>query len=368
MWADKTGRAAAVEPSLQMRFGTYAEEFVAREYTQQTGRQVQRFNAMLHHPTAPILGNIDRLVIPAGQKRASHKAEIRTDRLLEAKTASAFAASGSDEWGDAGTDLIPPSYLVQVATYMMLTGCQYADLAVLFGNQEVRVYTIRRDLELEQEIVARAAEWWQRHVVADVAPEPVCAADLKRLYPADNGSAVEANREALELLARAAELKQQIDLLEIELNGSKTASDGRAKLGVLGSLKAFMGEAARLVLAGDELVTWKAAKASAKTDWKQAFMDATENLTDSERAALVAAYTATSPGSRRFLIKSNPPCKKHPCTHSHKQPPRRISAAPACWWISTRSPRCSRSPKPCPGRSLPCRRTSAASRATAWPW
>lgn len=299
VWADKTGRAAPQEETLQMRFGSYAEEFVAREYSALTGRQVQRFNTMLHHTAAPILGNIDRLVIPEGQKRASHQREIRTDTLLECKTANAFAAYDADEWGPAGTDQVPPAYLVQCATYMLLTGCQYADLAVLFGNQEVRPYRLTRDTELEGEIVARASEWWQRHIVGDVAPEPICDADIKRLYPVDNGSAVEANPKTLELIAKAQELKAQIAALETELEGDRKAGT----LGVLGRLKTYMGEASRIVLAGDELITWKAAKASAKTDWKQAFMDATENLTDSERAALVAAYTATTPGSRRFLIK-----------------------------------------------------------------
>lgn len=299
VWADKTGRAPDTEPSLQMRFGSYAEEFVAREYTHQTGRQVQRFNTMLHHSTAPILGNIDRLVIPEGQKRASHKTEIRTDRLLEAKTASAFASFNSEEWGEAGTDLIPPSYLVQVATYMMLTNCQYADLAVLFGNQEVRVYNIRRDMELEQEIIARATEWWNRHIINDIAPDPVCEADIKMLYPADNGSTVEANPKTLELIARAQELKAQIAALEAELEGDKKAGS----IGVLGSLKAFMGEASRIVLGDQELLTWKSAKASTVTDWKQAFMDATENLTDAERAALLPVYQTTKAGARRLLLK-----------------------------------------------------------------
>ena len=37
VWAEKTGRATAQDETLQMRFGRYAEEFVAREYTAKTG-------------------------------------------------------------------------------------------------------------------------------------------------------------------------------------------------------------------------------------------------------------------------------------------------------------------------------------------
>ena len=99
VWAEKTRRAEPVRETLQMRFGTFAEEFVASEYSVITGRAVQRYTPMLRHPTAPLIGHVDRLVIPEGQKRASHQREIRTDTLLEAKTASAFAAFREEEWG-----------------------------------------------------------------------------------------------------------------------------------------------------------------------------------------------------------------------------------------------------------------------------
>lgn len=299
VWMEKTGRTLGSEETLQMRFGSYAEEFVAREYSAQTGRAVQRYNTMLHHAAAPVLGNVDRLVIPEGAKRASHQREIRTDIGLECKTASAFAAYDADEWGPAGTDQVPPSYLVQCGTYMALTGCPRWDLAVLFGNQEVRVYRLARDADLERELIARAGEWWQRHVVADVAPEPICDDDVRTLFPRDDGSAVEASASVLTELARAQELRAQIKALEAELEGDRKAGT----LGALGSIKAFMGEAARLTHGGADLVTWKSAKDTAVTDWKTAFMEAAEDLTDAERDLLIGANTTTKAGSRRLLIK-----------------------------------------------------------------
>lgn len=290
VWAEKTGRAPGQEETLQMRFGTYAEEFVAREYTAKTGNAVQRFTSMLHHSTAPVLGNVDRLVIPAGAKIASHKTEIRTDLGLECKTANAFAAFNSDDWGDEGTDQIPPAYLVQCATYMALTGCRAWDLAVLFGNQEVRVYNLKRDNELESEIIARASEWWGKHIVADVPPEPTCEADIKRLYPSDNGSAIEADTETLELIARAVELRHQIAALEAELDGDKKAGS----IGVIGSIKAYMGESSRIVLGAEEIITWKASKPSQRFDTK-AFQVA--------HPELYQQFIKTGEVSRRFILK-----------------------------------------------------------------
>ena len=55
-------------------------------------------------------------------------------------------------------------------------------------------HNLKRDNELESEIIARASEWWNKHIVADVPPEPTCEADIKRFYPSDNGAVVEWRR------------------------------------------------------------------------------------------------------------------------------------------------------------------------------
>jgi putative phage-type endonuclease len=286
VWMDKSGRAAPQAETLQMRFGTYAEEFVAKEYSQQTGFGVQRFTTMLHHPSAPILGNIDRLVIPAGKKVASHKSEIRTDRLLECKTASAFAAYKPEEWGAAGTDAVPMSYLVQCATYRILTGCQYADLAVLFGNQEVRIYNLASDAELEQMIIAKATEWWQTHIINDIAPEPQSDADVRLLYPQSaQGVACEADSSVIASLAELRTAKDEIKAWEAKADAAALA------------IKTSMGEAETLVWNGETLATWKSAKAGKKTDWKA--MATVFHPTPE----LIAMYTAETQGSRRFLLK-----------------------------------------------------------------
>lgn len=303
VYLEKTGRIAGQEETLQMRFGSYAEEFVAQEYTRKTGQRVQRFTAMLRHPTAPLIGNIDRLVIPEGQKVASHKSEIRTDCLLECKTASAFSAFNEADWGEEGSDKVPMSYLLQVAVYRILSGCRYADLAVLFGNQDFRIYHLWSDAELEEMIVAKATEWWNRHVLADVAPEPVCDADIKRLYPSDNGEAIEATAADIVLIETSKQLREQIAALETQLEGDKKTGT----LGTIGLLKARMGEASRLTFGGADLITWKSSKGSQKTDYAKALIEFGASLgipsTDERLQAAIRNNTITTTGSRRFLIK-----------------------------------------------------------------
>ncbi len=47
VWAEKTGRAAPAESNLAMRFGTYAEQFVAEEYTAQRTTSTRASKALL---------------------------------------------------------------------------------------------------------------------------------------------------------------------------------------------------------------------------------------------------------------------------------------------------------------------------------
>ncbi len=286
VWAEKTGRTAPIESSLAMRFGSFAEQFVADEYEAQTGNAVERYTAMLRHQSAPLIGHVDRLVIPEGQKKASHKGEIRTDRLLEAKTANAFAAFNADEWGPAGTDAVPMAYLVQVATYRILTGCKHADLAVLFGNSELRVYHLERDTELEQMIIARATEWWRNHVIADVAPAPVNEDDIRLLYPRSAPlKTIEADYTISSAVDALRAIRRVIKEREADAEAAYLA------------LKAYMADSEALTMGGQTLATWKSAKATTKTDWK-AVAEALSAPKD-----LVQQFTTEAAGSRRFLLK-----------------------------------------------------------------
>ncbi len=223
LWMDKTGRDTPDDLAARnraVRFGNFGEQFVADEYTLTTGRRVHRYNTMLRLEGTPLLGNVDRLVVPEGAKIAAHRGQIRTDRGLECKTANTFAAFDSDEWGRSGTDQVPPAYLIQCMTYITVSKIPTWDLAVLFGNgardDDFRVFTIRRDFDLEREIIARASEWWQRHVVADVAPAPVNESDVKRLFPRSQPRPIEADRETVEAVEKLRTVRQQLKTLETE--------------------------------------------------------------------------------------------------------------------------------------------------------
>lgn len=292
VWQEKTGRAEPFAGNLQTRFGSHAEAFVATEYMERTGRTVQRLNAMLKHPDAPILGHIDRLVIPDGAKTAAWRDQIRTDRLLECKTAHALAASRGDDWGEDGTDQVPQSYLVQVATYQALTGCQYADLACLFGNSDFRIYTIHRDDELESMLIEEASRWWRDHVVADVPPDPQSEAEARQRWSRHvEGRVIDLDDDALDMLQQYAALKEREKAITAEIKAIRDR------------LIPAIADADSVAYGGVTMATYRANKDSIRIDWKAAFCEATQDVPKDVIEECLKRYTSVEPGARVLRLK-----------------------------------------------------------------
>lgn len=306
VFMEKTGQLPSDDSSMRLRFGQHNEEFVAREYTEATGLRVQRFNPMLRHREFPcVIGHVDRLVIPPGQKVAAHKGEIRTDKGLEAKTVDSYVYRYSGEWGEPGTDQCPTIYIIQSAIYMALTECPYWDLAALIGagSQPLAIYPLRRDLDLEEELLRRSAEWWQKHVVAGVAPDPVNEDDVALLHPqAQKTEPVVATDEILFHVARLRRCKQAAKHLE--------AVESQHALAV----KRFMGDADTLVAPDQvgakkpaKLVTWGNRKARTTFDLMEFVGHLCPGATPAELALYIEdakrTYTTRGEPGRTFLVK-----------------------------------------------------------------
>jgi predicted phage-related endonuclease len=260
-----------------MRYGSYFEDYVAMLYSEQTGRTVQRYNKMIHRGC--LLGNFDRLVVPEGGKVASHMGEIRTNTLLECKTAVR-------DWGDE----VPIQYQCQVSHYLGLSeALEYADVAVLFRTSlDFRIYRVERDDEAIKVMQERLAAWWEEYVVGDKMPPPTNEEDCRKLWARSNpGKQATASDEVADAVKRY-----------LDAQASEKASKEIAA-GLRGDICAAMGDAEILVdAAGRPLVTWKSAKDSAKTDW--------EGLARRLGATpeQIAEATQTTPGARRFVIKA----------------------------------------------------------------
>ena len=287
VWLEKTRRTTPVVDGIHLRHGQWNEQFIADEYTRATGQRTQRYNALLRHPEAPLIGHVDRLVIPEGAKTASYKSEIRTDIGLECKTASAFAAGRDSEWGPAGTDQVPQGYLLQVAGYQALTGCARWDLAALIGNADLRIYHFTRDLELEGYLLEEASRWWRDYVIADTPPPPSSELEARQRWPGHSpGRAIEADEGLYTDLTLLARLKAKIRDYEKQEQALKDR--------ILPALE----DAEIITWAGKEITSYRANKASNKTDWRALAERLLPTMSEALRAQFLAEFTTTVPGPR----------------------------------------------------------------------
>jgi putative phage-type endonuclease len=285
VWLEKTGRIVNKVDNLPVRFGSFAESFVASEYAAQTGYVLAHSESGVAHPQYPyMVGHIDRYVFKSSDdidgKLFYGDASCSAAHLLECKTASPFNQS---DWGELGTDEVPMSYLVQCLWYLAITNLERCDVAVLFGNSDFRIYEVYRDKELEDLIIAKAAAFWNEYVQLDTPPPAQCEADYHQLFKKEiAGKAVEAD-------PTVCALTQKLQLLNGEIK-SKELEISQIKLAIMGQ----MGEAEILSYQGQVLATWKSPKQSYRLDSKKL---------EIEHPELIPQYQVPIQNSRRLVIK-----------------------------------------------------------------
>jgi len=288
VWLEKTGRATNIVDNLPVRFGSFAEAFVAREYAAQTSSTLVHSESGVIHPQYPFMvGHIDRFVFEPGNGRNTERVDLfdedgscTASYLLECKTASPFNQS---DWGELGTDEVPMSYLVQCLWYLAITNLERCDVAVLFGNSDFRIYEVYRDKELEDLIISKAVDFWNAYVKADTPPPAQCEADYQQLFKRTvTGKAVEADHAINELTHKLQLLNSEIKSKELEISQIKQTIMGQ------------MGEAELLTYQGQVLATWKSPKQSYRLDSKRLEL---------EHPELIPQYQVPVQNSRRLVIK-----------------------------------------------------------------
>lgn len=292
LWLEKTGRDTIAEPDEaaveRMHFGSVLEDVVAREYAQRTETRVQRINAMLRHPAHDwALANIDRAVTDPG-RRASWNgvAVVGATHLLECKTAHAMAQRGA-QWGEPGTDQVPPAYYLQCLWYMGIARLDRADVACLFGGQRFAIYTIAFDAALFDDVLNEAGEWWVRHVIRDMPPPTVTEAESRQRWPRHAPGALRiVGPDIAQACAELAALKSSI------------AADEERAQALRDSICSAIGDAEGITSGGRTLATWKANKDSARTDWRAVAQAL------GAPGELISAHTASTPGARVLRLNS----------------------------------------------------------------
>lgn len=282
VWLEKTGKMVDRANNLSLRFGSFAESFVADEYALATGETLATHAQGLAHPDHPFcIGHIDRFVLHSkDQSLFDSHGMLNAKKLLECKTASMYS---QHDWGEPGSDAVPLPYLCQCLWYLGITGLSQIDLAVLIGGSDLKIYCITRDRELETLLFQKADDFWTEHVMKDIPPKPQSLHDCQMLF--HKGDPNKTKEADLQTLARIQTLK----VLESQVQKSEEAINE-----IKQELMLEMGDAEVLAYQGKALITWKAPKASYRIDTKRL---------GQEHPELVSQYQMPVHNSRRFVVK-----------------------------------------------------------------
>ena len=217
VWADKLGKIPPKEDNEAMRLGRDLEDYVAKRFTEETGKKVRRENFLLTNPQYPFAhANVDRMV-------------VGEDAGLECKTTSVLNLKNFKNGA------FPDTYYVQCVHYLMVTGCQKWYLAVLVLGKEFKVFEIERD-EDEIKALAESEEAFWKYVETETPPPADGTASttdtLTTIYP-------ESNEDSVNLFAYERDLEQYM-ALTAQIKELEKLKDEAAN-----KVKAFLGEAGR---------------------------------------------------------------------------------------------------------------------------
>ncbi len=267
-----TGESSGVsdDDNSPLFWGTVLEPIVAEHYAKRTGFKVRRVNAVLQHPEhAWMLANLDREVVGSDEVQ-----------VLECKTAG---VNGAKLWKNG----IPEYVQLQVMHQLAVTGQQAADVAVLVGGHELRIFRLERDEALIARLILLEAEFW-RHVTEDTPP-PADASDsadraLRALFPKDDHEVLDFTEQP-----ELSEVFEQLLVVRSVLDDTK-----QQEAQLKHQLQQAMGTASE-ALFPDGRITWKKSSDTRTVDLARL---------KQEQPDLISQYLTVKPGSRRFVIHS----------------------------------------------------------------
>ena len=292
VYMDKLRLGPPIKQTTRMRMGLHNEPLIADLYAEQTGLRPgsAEFCRMKTHPF--IGGHPDYLVYNGDLNRG-----------LECKY---VAWLDPEKWGEAGSDKIPEGFFIQCQWYMMLTGLDLWDLAVLDGGGSLRIYPLERHARLIDHLLKEGRSFWINHVIPKVPP-PVDSSEsaskmLKAVWPQHTEEVKEATPEINDYAA------------DERLAYARLKHCQEHHRGLVSQLQAFMEDAGRLNT-GVGRYLWRTTNDSEKVDWKGVAYEVYLKLATIVGTPMItmdtyaANHTTIKPGHRRF---TPPPKEKNP--------------------------------------------------------
>jgi putative phage-type endonuclease len=230
LWQEKVGLAPPPAANNAMRAGNLLEDLVADVFASDHPElTIRRKTRAVWHKDLPLFAHLDR----DGKDTESHRF------LLEIKTAAVVG-----EWGESGTDEIPYYYVPQIQHALLVTGYDYAWVAVfILDTREFRYYIVPRDNGYIDNMLEPLTNFWKL-VEQNIPPNPSNAEETIERFPTPAGT-IEATPEILEALKL---------LVDARARKSQANKDEDAAKDIIAP---FMGSAEVLNYDGKAIATFK---------------------------------------------------------------------------------------------------------------
>lgn len=217
VWAEKLGKLPPQEDNERMRLGRDLEDYVAKRFTEKTGKKVRRENSIITNPQYPFAhANVDRMV-------------VGEDAGLECKTTSVLNLKKFKNGN------YPEHYYVQCVHYLAVTGCKKWYLGVLVLGEGFYDFEIERDEGEINALMESEEAFWK--YVEDKTPPPTDGQQsttdtISILYP-------ESTDETVSLFGYDTDLKTYM-ALSAQIKALTAQKDE-----VANKIKSFMNEAGK---------------------------------------------------------------------------------------------------------------------------
>lgn len=203
--------------------GHREEPRILEDYSEITG------DAYIHIPNVIVDGPSPMSVSPdaflncGDMGRQWGNCEAKSDR-----SPFKWARSGLviERWTPDARSLVREDYAAQSYAQMLADGLPYTRLIVRRDMDDLRWYTIMADEHLQSLMLERVQEWWDKHIVRGIPPDPdgtkACLQAQAMLYGPGDGGRVKATRQAtpeeIELAREAYLLGEQEKRAEAQKN------------------------------------------------------------------------------------------------------------------------------------------------------
>lgn len=199
VWLDKTGRVPNSEMNDQAEMGHLLEPIIAARFAKRSGFKIRRMTTMAHKDHSWAMATPDRAI-------------LNRRELLEAKNVGHRMLR---YWRGIGDSYRVPSYVVlQCQWQLLVTGYDAAWVVAFLGGRDPFEVRLEADKETQEALLSFVRQWWERHIIGDIEPDPAGTERakklLERLYSRSIGDLVQPTIEIEELAkayvdARAAE-------------------------------------------------------------------------------------------------------------------------------------------------------------------